>query len=123
VPRFTKTRYLAQLKLGAFRQESKSRFGFLGVRVLEAKTSTIRLFLLIWDSQDGSVAWEDVVHQVDPGNAHRHAIAQDKRTRAGQTAQRLQHALGALRLADADGNAHYHKAKQHQCSPVLPKNR
>jgi ABC-type uncharacterized transport system ATPase subunit len=26
--------------------------------VLETKTSTIRLFLQIWDSQDGSVAWE-----------------------------------------------------------------
>jgi hypothetical protein len=58
VAKVTKTRYLAQLKLGAFRQEPKSRFGFLGLRVLETKTSTIRLFLQIWDSQDGSVAWE-----------------------------------------------------------------
>jgi len=54
----TKTRYLAQLKLGAFRQESKDRFGLLGLRVVETKTSTIRLFLQIWDSKDGSVAWE-----------------------------------------------------------------
>lgn len=54
----TGTRYLAQLKLGAFRQESKGRFGFLGIRILETKTSTIRLFLQIWDSRDGSVAWE-----------------------------------------------------------------
>jgi len=54
----TGVRYLAQLKLGAFRQESKSRFGMLGFRVLETKTSTIRLFLQIWDSTDGSVAWE-----------------------------------------------------------------
>ena len=58
VAQVTKTRYLVQLKLGAFRQESKSRFGMLGLRVLETKTSTIRLFLQIWDSQDGSVAWE-----------------------------------------------------------------
>lgn len=58
VANVTKTRYLVQLKLGAFRQESKSRFGMLGIRVLETKTSTIRLFLQIWDSQDGSVAWE-----------------------------------------------------------------
>lgn len=58
VANVTKTRYLVQLKLGAFRQESKSRFGMLGLRVLETKTSTIRLFLQIWDSQDGSVAWE-----------------------------------------------------------------
>jgi hypothetical protein len=58
VAKVTNARYLAQLKLGAFRQESKSRFGMLGLRVLETKTSTIRLFLQIWDSQDGSVAWE-----------------------------------------------------------------
>lgn len=58
VAQVSKTRYLAQLKLGAFRQESKSRFGMLGLRVVETKTSTIRLFLQIWDSQDGSVAWE-----------------------------------------------------------------
>ncbi|MDD5176352.1 MAG: hypothetical protein PHQ05_08040 [Sterolibacterium sp.] len=58
VAEVTGMRYLAQLKLGAFRQESKSRFGFLGVRVVETKTSTIRLFLQIWDSNDGSVAWE-----------------------------------------------------------------
>jgi len=58
VAQVTKTRYLVQLKLGAFRQESKSRFGMLGLRVMETKTSTIRLFLQIWDSQDGSVAWE-----------------------------------------------------------------
>ncbi len=58
VARVTGMRYLAQLKLGAFRQEAKSRFGILGIRVLETKTSTIRLFLQIWDSTDGSVAWE-----------------------------------------------------------------
>ncbi len=58
VAKATATRYLAQLKLGAFRQESKGRFGMLGVRLLETKTSTIRVFLQIWDSRDGSVAWE-----------------------------------------------------------------
>jgi len=58
VAKVTKTRYLAQLKLGAFRQESKNRFGMMGIRVLETKTSTIRLFLQVWDSLDGSIAWE-----------------------------------------------------------------
>lgn len=58
VARVTGMRYLAQLKLGAFRQESKGRFGMLGIRMLETKTSTIRLFLQIWDSNDGSIAWE-----------------------------------------------------------------
>ena len=54
----TGARYVAQLKLGAFRQESKDRFGMLGLRMLQTKTSTIRLFLQIWDSTNGSVAWE-----------------------------------------------------------------
>ena len=58
VARVTGTRYVAQLKLGAFRQESRGRWGMLGIRILETKTSTIRLFLQIWDSNDGSVAWE-----------------------------------------------------------------
>jgi len=58
VARVTGTRYVAQLKLGAFRQESRGRWGMLGIRILETKTSTIRLFLQIWDSTDGSVAWE-----------------------------------------------------------------
>ena len=54
----TGVRYLAQLKLGGFRQDSKGRWGALGVRILETKSTTIRLFLQIWDSKDGSVAWE-----------------------------------------------------------------
>ena len=65
VARVTGMRYLAQLKLGAFRQESKSRFGMLGIRMLETKTSTIRLFLQIWDSNDGSIAWEGS-HAIEP---------------------------------------------------------
>lgn len=58
VARVTGSRYVAQLKLGAFRQEAKGRWGFLGIRVMETKSSTIRLFLQIWDSNDGSIAWE-----------------------------------------------------------------
>jgi hypothetical protein len=58
VARATGARYLAQLKLGGFRQESKGRRGTLGLRMLETKSANIRLFLQIWDSQDGSVVWE-----------------------------------------------------------------
>lgn len=58
VGRAAGVRYLAQLKLGALKQESRGRWGLLGVRVMETKTSTIRLFLQIWDTTDGSVAWE-----------------------------------------------------------------
>jgi len=54
----TGVRYLVQLKLGGFRQESKSRWGAFGVRIVETKSTTLRLFLQIWDSHDGSVAWE-----------------------------------------------------------------
>lgn len=53
-------RYLAQLKLGYFKQESKNRWGFLGIRMLDTELTDMRLFLQIWDSQDGSIAWEGV---------------------------------------------------------------
>ena len=58
VSRVTGTRYLAQLKLGGFRQESKSRWGALGVRILETKTASLRLYLQIWDGENGLIAWE-----------------------------------------------------------------
>ena len=58
VSHVTGVRYLAQLKLGAFRQESKGRWGALGIRMLETKTTYLRLYLQIWDGENGSVAWE-----------------------------------------------------------------
>ncbi len=58
VSRVTGVRYLAQLKLGAFRQESKNRWGTFGIRMLETKTTSLRLYLQIWDGENGSVAWE-----------------------------------------------------------------
>lgn len=58
VSRVTGVRYLAQLKLGAFRQESKGRWGAIGIRILETKTASLRLYLQIWDGENGSVAWE-----------------------------------------------------------------
>ena len=60
VAKATGVRYLAQLKLAGFRQGSKGRWGAFGFRVLETQLSDIRLFLQIWDSQDGSIAWEGV---------------------------------------------------------------
>jgi hypothetical protein len=56
----TGVRYLAQLKLGGFKQVSKSRWGFLGVRLMDTQLADVRLFLQIWDSKDGSIAWEGV---------------------------------------------------------------
>lgn len=51
-------RYLAQLKLAGFSQGSNERFGALGVRLLQTLHANIRLFLQIWDSKDGTIAWE-----------------------------------------------------------------
>lgn len=58
VSRVIGVRYLAQLKLGGFRQESKNRWGALGIRMIETKTTSLRLYLQIWDGENGSVAWE-----------------------------------------------------------------
>ncbi len=51
-------RYLAQLKLAGFSQGSNERFGALGLRLLQTLHANIRLFLQIWDSKDGTIAWE-----------------------------------------------------------------
>lgn len=56
----TGARYLAQLKLQGFEQGSRDRFGILGIRIVETKYAHIRLFLQIWDSQTGTIAWEAV---------------------------------------------------------------
>jgi hypothetical protein len=54
----TGARYVAQLKLQTYNQGSKGRFGFLGLRIIETQHADVRLFLSIWDSRDGSIAWE-----------------------------------------------------------------
>ncbi len=51
-------RYLAQLKLSGFEQGSKGRFGMLGWRMIQTKQANIRLFLQIWDSENGAIVWE-----------------------------------------------------------------
>jgi len=51
-------RYLAQLKLSSFNQGSKGRFGLLGWRMIQTKEANIRLFLQIWDSENGAIVWE-----------------------------------------------------------------
>lgn len=56
----TRMRYLLQLKLASFGQGSSNRWGVLGWRVLDTKYARIRLFVQVWDSADGSVAWEGV---------------------------------------------------------------
>ncbi len=54
------TRYLAQLKLQGFMQGDKNRIQFFGVRLVLTQEATLRLFLQIWDTSDGTIAWEGV---------------------------------------------------------------
>jgi len=54
----TGTRYVAQLKLQGFAQGSKERFGIFGLRIVETQYAHVRLFFQVWDSSDGTIAWE-----------------------------------------------------------------
>ncbi len=54
----TGKRYVAHIKLQAFGQGAKERFGILGFRIVETRYANVRLFVQIWDTRDGSVAWE-----------------------------------------------------------------
>jgi hypothetical protein len=52
------TRHLAQLKLGAFRQDIRERVSILGVRLFQTLQANIRLYVQIWDAETGTIAWE-----------------------------------------------------------------
>ncbi len=54
----TGMRYFGQLKLSGFSQSSDGRFSLLGLRLYSTKIARLRLFFQIWDSTDGSIAWE-----------------------------------------------------------------
>jgi hypothetical protein len=54
----TDARYLAQLKLSNFSQRSQGRFSLLGLRLFQTKEANIRLFLQIWNSDNGAIVWE-----------------------------------------------------------------
>jgi hypothetical protein len=51
-------RYLAQLGLANFLQQSRGRFSLLGLRLVDTKQASMRMFIQIWDSETGGVAWE-----------------------------------------------------------------
>jgi hypothetical protein len=51
-------RYFAQLKLAGFTQDSFERFSLLGFRLMQTLHANIRLYLQIWDSASGTIAWE-----------------------------------------------------------------
>jgi hypothetical protein len=52
------TRYLVQLKLAAFSQDTRERLSILGVRLFQTLQSNIRLYMQIWDADAGAIAWE-----------------------------------------------------------------
>jgi hypothetical protein len=51
-------RYLAQLKLANTQQGARGRWSFLGLTILNTQYANMRLFMQVWDSRDGSIAWE-----------------------------------------------------------------
>jgi len=53
-------RYLAQLKLSQMQQGARGRLGLLGLSILNTQYASIRLSLQVWDSRDGSIAWEGI---------------------------------------------------------------
>jgi len=53
-------RYVAQIKLQGFTQGAKERFGIFGLRLVETRYANVRIFLQIWDTDDGTIAWEGI---------------------------------------------------------------
>lgn len=60
VGKATQMRYLGQLKLSGFTQGSDGRLSVFGLRLFSTKIARVRLFFQIWDSAEGSIAWEGV---------------------------------------------------------------
>lgn len=90
----TGARYVAQIKLAGFSQGSNTRLGILGLRVMDTQYAKIRLFFQIWDSTDGSIAWEGTQELV---------YAEEAASEKGVTLKRaLDHAAAELihRLPD-----------------------
>ena len=53
-------RYLIQVNLASFNQGSRGRFSLLGYRLFQTKHADIRMFIQIWDTSTGLIAWEGV---------------------------------------------------------------
>jgi hypothetical protein len=54
----TGRRYFIMLKLASYQSRYRGRFGLFGIRMIDTKIATLRLFYQIWDSETGSIAWE-----------------------------------------------------------------
>jgi hypothetical protein len=53
-------RYLVQLKLANMEQGARGRLSLLGLNLLNTQYANMRVFFQIWDSRDGSIAWEGI---------------------------------------------------------------
>jgi len=53
-------RYVAQIKLAGFTQRSSNRFGVFGLRMIQTKSATVRIFFQLWDTSNGAISWESV---------------------------------------------------------------
>jgi hypothetical protein len=53
-------RYLGQLKLARMEQNSRGRFGFFGLSVVNTQYANMRVFFQVWDSRDGTIVWEGI---------------------------------------------------------------
>jgi hypothetical protein len=60
VSEVTGAQYLAQLKLQGFSQGATNRLGVFGLRVMETKYATLRLFFQIWNAAEGAIVWEGI---------------------------------------------------------------
>ena len=53
-------RFLGQLKLARMEQNSRGRFGVLGLNLLNTQYANMRVFFQVWDSRDGTIVWEGI---------------------------------------------------------------
>lgn len=67
VGKVTHSRFLIQLKLAEFEQDSAGRWSMLGFRLVETKRAHMRLFFQIWDSVTGRIVWESL-HELSMAN-------------------------------------------------------
>jgi hypothetical protein len=58
IGKLTGRRYVAVLKLASFEKRNRSRLSVVGIRFIDTKVANLRLYYQLWDSDDGSIAWE-----------------------------------------------------------------
>lgn len=51
-------RYLIQMSLLQYTQDTSTRFSVLGIRFVQTRSSTLRVFAQIWDATTGGIVWE-----------------------------------------------------------------